>query len=130
MNIRELEQSSPRWMYDVRDQLKRHVYNRSERAFAAGDAARDSIVTHEALQARQRELRQYLIEQRRRQPEQFGHRLSHPHRHYYSVPSRLIRELVEARITSTTVEIFHRGTRVRRPRLNSGLRNGFFKISS
>jgi transposase len=32
--------------------------------------------------------------------------------HYYSVPSRLIREVVEARITSTTVEIFHRGTRV------------------
>jgi transposase len=28
------------------------------------------------------------------------------------VPSRLIREVVEARITSTTVEIFHRGTRV------------------
>ena len=32
--------------------------------------------------------------------------------HYYSVPSRLIREVVEARITSTTVEICHRGTRV------------------
>ena len=32
--------------------------------------------------------------------------------HYYSVPSRLIREVVEARITSSTVEIFHRGTRV------------------
>ena len=32
--------------------------------------------------------------------------------HYYSVPSRLIREVVEARITSTTVEIFHKGTRV------------------
>src|SRR5215475_10949290 len=32
--------------------------------------------------------------------------------HYYSVPSRLIREVVEARITSATVEIFHRGTRV------------------
>jgi transposase len=32
--------------------------------------------------------------------------------HYYSVPSRLIREVVEARITSTTVEIFHRGKRV------------------
>jgi len=32
--------------------------------------------------------------------------------HYYSVPSRLIREVVEARITSTTIEIFHRGTRV------------------
>jgi transposase len=32
--------------------------------------------------------------------------------HFYSVPSRLIREIVEARITTTTVEIFHKGERV------------------
>ena len=32
--------------------------------------------------------------------------------HYYSVPSRLIREIVEARITAATVEMFHKGTRV------------------
>jgi transposase len=32
--------------------------------------------------------------------------------HYYSVPSRLIRQEVEARITDTTVEILHRGKRV------------------
>ncbi len=32
--------------------------------------------------------------------------------HYYSVPSRLIREIVEARITSATVEVFHKGQRV------------------
>jgi transposase len=32
--------------------------------------------------------------------------------HYYSVPSRLIREVVEARITDTTVEILHKGGRV------------------
>ena len=32
--------------------------------------------------------------------------------HYYSVPSKLIRETVEARITSATVEIFHKGARV------------------
>jgi transposase len=32
--------------------------------------------------------------------------------HYYSVPSRLIREQVEARITDATVEIFHKGSRV------------------
>ena len=32
--------------------------------------------------------------------------------HFYSVPSRLIREVVEARITDTSVEVFHRGTRV------------------
>ena len=32
--------------------------------------------------------------------------------HYYSVPSKLIRETVEARITSATVEIFHKGQRI------------------
>jgi len=34
------------------------------------------------------------------------------HDHYYSVPYVLVREAVEARMTSTTVEIFHRGERV------------------
>jgi len=33
-------------------------------------------------------------------------------KHYYSVPHQLIRQEVEARITTTTVEIFHRGKRV------------------
>jgi transposase len=33
-------------------------------------------------------------------------------RHFYSVPSRLIRQVVEVRITQTTVEVFHRGVRV------------------
>ena len=32
--------------------------------------------------------------------------------HFYSVPSKLIREIVEARITSATVEIFHKGQRI------------------
>jgi transposase len=32
--------------------------------------------------------------------------------HYYSAPSKLIREIVEARITSATIEIFHKGQRV------------------
>ena len=32
--------------------------------------------------------------------------------HYYSVPSKLIREMVEARITSATVEIFHKSQRI------------------
>ncbi len=32
--------------------------------------------------------------------------------HYYSVPYRLMREIIEARITDQTVELFHRGNRV------------------
>ena len=32
--------------------------------------------------------------------------------HFYSVPSRLIREIVEARITRATIEIFHKGQRI------------------
>ena len=32
--------------------------------------------------------------------------------HFYSVPSKLIREIVEARFTTATVEIFHKGQRV------------------
>lgn len=34
------------------------------------------------------------------------------HAHYYSVPYHLLHELVDARRTATTVEIFHRGQRV------------------
>ena len=34
------------------------------------------------------------------------------HGHFYSVPSRLIREVVEARVTDTTVEVFHAGQRI------------------
>ena len=32
--------------------------------------------------------------------------------HFYSVPSKLIREIVEARVTTATVEIFHKGARI------------------
>ena len=32
--------------------------------------------------------------------------------HFYSVPSRLIRQVVEARITEATIEVFHRGKRI------------------
>jgi transposase len=34
------------------------------------------------------------------------------HGHWYSVPHRLIREVLEARVTDRTVEIFHHGVRV------------------
>jgi transposase len=32
--------------------------------------------------------------------------------HFYSVPYRLVREVIEARITDQAIELFHRGTRV------------------
>ncbi len=32
--------------------------------------------------------------------------------HFYSVPSRLIREVVEVRLTEANVEVFHRGVRI------------------
>lgn len=34
------------------------------------------------------------------------------HGHWYSVPYRLVREVVDARITDQTIELFHRGIRV------------------
>lgn len=44
------------------------------------------------------------------------------HGHLYSVPHALIREVLEARMTSTTVELFHRGKRVA-SHARSALRN-------
>jgi transposase len=36
--------------------------------------------------------------------------------HFYSVPSRMIRQVVEVRATEATVEVFHRGTPRGKPR--------------
>jgi hypothetical protein len=43
-------------------QLKDHVYARSARHFARGDAARDAITTPDALRARQAEIRRFMHE--------------------------------------------------------------------
>jgi hypothetical protein len=32
--------------------------------------------------------------------------------HLYSVPSRMIRQVVEVRATEATIQVFHRGTRI------------------
>jgi cephalosporin-C deacetylase-like acetyl esterase len=54
MTLEQLAQLSPaQWFFDVRDQLKNHVYGRSERAFAAGDAGRDALATAEQVAERQ-----------------------------------------------------------------------------
>ncbi|MBA3709691.1 MAG: prolyl oligopeptidase family serine peptidase [Planctomycetes bacterium] len=60
MYLSDLEGHSP-WMYDAQPQLREHVYARSERAFAAGDAARDAIKDRAALEARQKRVREQFI---------------------------------------------------------------------
>ncbi|HZP83274.1 MAG TPA: hypothetical protein VFB21_16650 [Chthonomonadaceae bacterium] len=58
MDIHQLEQrSAAEWLYDLRDELRQHVYARATQAFAAGDAARDALTTREAVLARQKALR-------------------------------------------------------------------------
>jgi len=49
-------------MYDVKDQLKQHVYTRSAAAFAAGDLARDNIRSPEEAEERRQAARQAFIE--------------------------------------------------------------------
>jgi hypothetical protein len=61
MNLHELEQFGPTWFYNVSDQLQRHVYGRSERAFARGEAARDAIKTRKELAARQKAVREHFL---------------------------------------------------------------------
>jgi hypothetical protein len=43
-------------------QLKDHIYERSRRLFAAGDAQRDGIRTADALRQRQRDIRRLVID--------------------------------------------------------------------
>ena len=50
-----------RFYWDVGDQLKTHVYQRSVAAFGRGDAARDCIRSRAALGRRQREVRQFFL---------------------------------------------------------------------
>src|ERR1051325_7074876 len=62
MHIEDAEEHPPvHWFYDVRDQLKRHIYNRSEKLFAAGDAARDAITSRPQLEERQKKIRSAVI---------------------------------------------------------------------
>lgn len=61
MKIQDLENYDVT-IYDVKDQLKRFLYNRSLEAFAAGDQARDAIIGREKLEARQTYIREAFIE--------------------------------------------------------------------
>ncbi|GAA3405967.1 alpha/beta hydrolase [Paenibacillus hodogayensis] len=49
-------------LYDVKDQFKRYVYDRSQKAFESGDRDRDAVDTVEALQSRQAFMRDKWIE--------------------------------------------------------------------
>lgn len=48
-------------LYDTRDQLKRHIFDRSDRAFEEGDRARDRVLDREQLSARQAEMREAFL---------------------------------------------------------------------
>jgi len=62
MHIEDLERLTPaNDYYDVREQLRRHIYRRSEAAFLSGEFARDEIKTREQLEVRQRRIREHVI---------------------------------------------------------------------
>jgi cephalosporin-C deacetylase-like acetyl esterase len=61
MKIQELENYRLR-IYDVKDQLKRFIYDRSKEAFSLGDKARDAIQSREELEIRQALIREKFIE--------------------------------------------------------------------
>ncbi|MDE2126082.1 MAG: acetylxylan esterase [Armatimonadetes bacterium] len=61
-DLEQLSRRSPGdWFYDVRDQLKQHIYNRSRAAFDAGDAERDALDSADAVEARSRAIREALV---------------------------------------------------------------------
>ncbi len=59
--VQELEQYRCT-LYETRDQLKRHIYDRADEAFRAGDDARDRIVNQEQLAQRQQGMKHALLE--------------------------------------------------------------------
>lgn len=60
-NVNDLEQFSLN-IYDVKDQLKQHVYKRSAEALAAGDLARDAVQTQEELERRRLAAREAFLD--------------------------------------------------------------------
>jgi hypothetical protein len=59
----ELDCCSPiAYLYDVHDQLRQHIYARSQQAFADGDAARDRIVSPEDLRQHQQKVRRAFLD--------------------------------------------------------------------
>lgn len=59
-SVRELE-SYVCTLHDTRDQLKSHVFARSDAAFAEGDQARDRLLSPEVVRRRQSEIQQAFI---------------------------------------------------------------------
>jgi hypothetical protein len=49
-------------IYDVSDQLRQHVYSRSQQSFAVGDAARERIGSPEQLREHLRKLRHAFLD--------------------------------------------------------------------
>jgi len=63
MSLKNLQSYGPfNYFYNVKDQMQRHIYDRSIEAFRKGDAARDAIASVEALEAHRSEMRKLFIE--------------------------------------------------------------------
>lgn len=63
MTIQELENFSPsNCFYDLKSQLKNFIYNHSEKAFEAGDAARDALKSRDELELRNSYMRKRFVE--------------------------------------------------------------------
>ncbi len=62
MSLMDLEKTSAHnYAHSMKDQLRELVYARSEEAFSAGDAARDAVVSAEALRKRQQRVREGFL---------------------------------------------------------------------
>ncbi len=63
MSFHDLEIAIEKWnFYDMKEQLREHIYKRSEQAFDVGDEARDKLRSIEDLEARKESMRNRFIE--------------------------------------------------------------------
>jgi len=63
MSFRNLENAVEKWsFYDVKEQLRQHVYTRSEQAFDKGDQARDKLKSIKDIETRTETMRSRFID--------------------------------------------------------------------
>ena len=90
-------------------ELLEHLHNRRMRVYGCSARELFERVDQPALRALPSEPFVYAEWKKARLNIDYHAEIDH---HYYSAPHPLVHEQVEARVTATTVEIFHRGQRV------------------